>query len=95
MTMKKAIISALLFSALSLAVQAQSLILPDLLKGDIVLQQKTEARIWGKAKPGAEVKVQTSWDNKVYKVKAASDSLWNVKVSTLEASYTPYSIQVS
>ena len=72
-----------------------SIILPDLLQGEIVLQQQTDARIWGKTEPGMEVTVHTPWNDCNYRVKAGADSLWSVKVATPTASYTPYDITVS
>lgn len=90
----KKIISILAFFALFSAASAQNLIIPDLLKGDIVLQQQTDARIWGKALPGAEVTVKTPWNDCNYRVVAGSDSLWNVKVATPRGSYTPYDIEI-
>lgn len=63
--------------------------------GDIVLQQQTEARLWGKAAPGSALLVETSWNGKSYEVVAGADSLWSVKVATPEAGYTPYCITFS
>ena len=85
------LLSSLLISSLAFG---QNIVLPDLLKGDIVLQQQTNARIWGKAKPAATVTVTTSWNGKSYTANAASDSLWAVKVETPEAGYTPYSVTI-
>lgn len=72
-----------------------SIILPDLLQGEIVLQQQTDARIWGKTEPGMEVTVHTPWNDCNYRAKAGADSLWSVKVATPSASYTPYDITIS
>lgn len=71
------------------------IILPDLLKGDVVLQQRTDARLWGKAAPGAELKVLTSWNGAEYETVAGADSLWFVSVATPEAGFTPYDITFS
>ena len=94
--MKKILFAATLtvISCLGLKAQ-QSIILPDLLQGEIVLQQQTDARIWGKAAPGAQITVNTSWNGRDYRVKAGADSLWSVKVRTPEASYTPYDIKIA
>ena len=72
-----------------------SIILPDLLQGEIVLQQQTDARIWGKTEPGMEVTVHTPWNDCNYRAKAGADSLWSVKVATPSSSYTPYEITIS
>ena len=71
------------------------IILPDLLKGDVVLQQRADARLWGKAAPGAELKVITSWNGAEYETVAGADSLWFISVATPEAGFTPYDITFS
>ena len=94
--MKKILFAATLAVVFCAGLHAQqSIILPDLLQGEIVLQQQTDARIWGKAAPGAQITVNTSWNGRDYRVKAGADSLWSVKVSTPEASYTPYDIKIA
>lgn len=94
--MKKFLFTATLAVVFCAGLHAQqSIILPDLLQGEIVLQQQTDARIWGKAAPGAQITVSTSWNGRDYRVKAGADSLWSVKVGTPEASYTPYDIKIA
>lgn len=61
----------------------------------MVLQQQTEAPIWGTADAGAAIKVKTSWDNRTYKCTAGKDGKWKVSVNTPAASYTNYSITIS
>ncbi|GHT59832.1 9-O-acetylesterase [Bacteroidia bacterium] len=61
---------------------------------NMVLQQKTEAPVWGKATPEKEVKITTSWNNQTYKVKADKAGKWMVKVNTPNAG-GPYSIVIS
>lgn len=61
----------------------------------MVLQQKTDAKIWGKADAGKTVTVTTSWNGKSYSAKAKSGGKWEVFVSTPEASYTNYTITVT
>ena len=66
--------------------------LPQILGDNMILQQNTEARLWGWAEPGKTVTVTTSWNTAVYTVKAANDGRWLVKVKTPAASYQPLSI---
>ncbi|MDR1764041.1 MAG: 9-O-acetylesterase [Dysgonamonadaceae bacterium] len=68
--------------------------LPKFFTDNMVLQRQTEAAIWGKAAPGKEVRVATSWNKKIYLVKAEASGRWLVKVSTPEAG-GPYSISIS
>jgi sialate O-acetylesterase len=57
----------------------------------MVLQQQSEARLWGWAKPKATVKVSTSW-NQMAETKAGKDGRWLLKVQTPAASYAPQTI---
>jgi sialate O-acetylesterase len=60
----------------------------------MVLQQQTEAAIWGWSDPGASVTVTTSWNKKKYSVKADAAGKWKLKVSTPVAG-GPYSVTIS
>lgn len=67
--------------------------LSHLIGDNMVLQQQTEARLWGWAKPGSEVKVTTSWSNRVVTVKTGKDGAWIAKTPmTPKASYEPLTI---
>ena len=44
--------------------------LPALFTDNMMLQQKSNAPIWGWAEKNANVTVKTSWDSKIYKTKA-------------------------
>ena len=68
--------------------------LPAIFGDHMVLQQKTEASIWGMADPGKTVTVKTSWDKKSYSVKSDREGHWLVKVKTPKAG-GPYSINIS
>jgi sialate O-acetylesterase len=68
--------------------------LPAVFGDNMVLQQKTDAAIWGKATSNKTVKVTTSWNKKNYTTKADSDGRWKVKVSTPDAG-GPYSVTIS
>lgn len=66
--------------------------LPSLICDNMMLQQQTEARLWGKASPSSEVRISPSWSNETISCKADSEGRWSLIVSTPEASYTPYEI---
>ncbi len=66
--------------------------LPHMIGDNMVLQQNTEARLWGWDKPGKKVKVTPTWNNETYTAKTGDDGKWMVKVKTPAASYTEYSI---
>ena len=79
------------FATLALSAQAK-VRLPHLIGDNMVLQQQTEARLWGWAQPGKTVKVTTSWSSQTATAKAGKDGTWLVKVQTPKASYEPLSI---
>ncbi|WP_373330768.1 hypothetical protein [Salmonirosea aquatica] len=56
--------------------------LPSLVGDNMVLQQKTDVSLWGKAKVRATVEVIPSWNNKKYTTQAAADGSWRLKVPT-------------
>ena len=66
--------------------------LPHILGDNMILQQNTEASLWGWDKPGTTVEVTTSWSGKKYSAKTGKDGKWAIKVQTPKASYTPLSI---
>ena len=83
-----------LFTALiALTIGAQAKVrLPHLISDNMVLQQQTDARLWGWAEPGKTVKVTTSWSDQVATAKTDKNGEWLVKVKTPKASYEPLSI---
>ncbi len=68
--------------------------LPSVFGDNMVLQQKSEAAIWGTAAINSTVKISTSWNGKSYSVKAGSDGKWKVKVVTPVAG-GPYEVTIS
>ncbi len=68
--------------------------LPSIFGDNMVLQQQTQAAIWGKASANKAVRVTTSWNKKSYSAKADTDGNWKVKVSTPSAG-GPFSITIS
>ena len=87
--MRKVIFLLLLLCAASLQAKVR---LPHVIGDNMVLQQNTQARLWGWAKPGKTVKVSVSWSDITYSAKAGKDGKWLVSVATPAASYTPLSI---
>lgn len=79
--MRRSVFATIILVALSLSIQAQ-VKLASIFTSNMVLQQKTEAPVWGWDKPGKPVSVTTSWNNKTYKTTADNAGKWKVKVST-------------
>lgn len=53
------------------------IILPSFFSDNMVLQQKTEAAIWGWAKPNSTVQLTSSWNKKKHTVQADQAGKWN------------------
>lgn len=68
--------------------------LPAFFTNNMVLQQQTNAPIWGKAKPGQKVTVVSSWDNNKQIIVADVSGNWKVDFKT-PAAGGPFSITVS
>lgn len=91
--MKNKILALLSVILLSGSISAK-VELPKIFTDNMVLQQQTDAPIWGKATSGKEVKIVTSWDKKSYSVLAGSDGKWKTTVKTPKAG-GPYEISIS
>ena len=87
----KKILTMMVLVTLTMSVQAK-VRLPHLIGDNMVLQQQTEARLWGWAKPGRTVMVTTSWSDQKVWMKANAQGRWLVKVQTPKASYEPLTI---
>jgi hypothetical protein len=66
--------------------------LPHIIGDNMILQQNSEARLWGWDTPGKTVKVNVSWSKESYSAKTDSKGKWIVGVKTPKAGYTPLSI---
>lgn len=87
----------LFFSAIAclLATAAQATItLPSVFSDNMVLQQKTEAAIWGKTTGDRPVMLLTSWNKKKYSVLPDMYGRWKINVST-PAFGGPYTISMT
>ncbi len=90
----KALLLALLFITLKPVNTLAAITLPWFFSNNMVLQQKTDAAIWGWAKAGSNVALTTSWNNKKYNTTAGADGKWKLKVATPTAG-GPYSITIT
>jgi len=89
----KFILPALLFMLTIFAAKAQVRLAP-LFTDNMVLQQQTDAPVWGKAKPNQQITVVSSWDKKKQTVTADKNGKWKAVLTTPKAG-GPYTITVS
>ena len=69
--------------------------LPSQVGDYMVLQQNTEASLWGWAPKGRTVTVSPSWSGDRYSVKADEDGFWKIAVPTPEGSFEEKTITIS
>ena len=87
---KKVLLFAMLVAAAS-TVQAK-VRLPHLVSDNMVIQQQTDVRLWGWAKPGKKVTATVSWSDQQASAKADKEGRWLLTVKSPKASYEPLSI---
>lgn len=68
--------------------------LPSIIGSHMVLQQKSEVKIWGWCDPGEKIKLSTSWDTLTYNTIGSSNAKWNVTIKT-PAAGGPYTLTIS
>lgn len=68
--------------------------MPPLFTDNMVIQQKTDAPIWGTAKAGKKVSITTSWNNTTVSTTADSKGFWRTTLRTPQAG-GPYTITIS
>ena len=91
--MKRIALIVLALSAAAMPLGAR-VSLPFFFCDHMVLQQQTEAPLWGKASPGATVTVTGSWDGRSVSARAGSDGSWRLAIPTPEAG-GPYVIRIT
>lgn len=87
--MRKLFLLTALFAAATTI--SAKVVLPKIFASGMVMQQQTNANLWGEAKADATVKIATSWNKKTVSVKAGNDGKWTAKIQT-PAAGGPYSI---
>lgn len=92
--MKAKIILPIFFSIVTFfCVQAQVKVAP-IFTDNMVLQQKVDAPIWGKAKADQKVTIVSSWDKKTQEAVADKTGKWEAMLTTPQAG-GPYVITIS
>jgi sialate O-acetylesterase len=90
--MKKSIAAFLAVSFLVQSVAAFAAIrLPAVISSSMVLQQRSDARLWGWSEPGEKIFVTTSWNGRIDSVVASGNAVWEINVPT-PAAGGPYTI---
>ena len=91
--MKKTLIIICLL--LSGALASAQIVLPSQIGDYMVLQQQTQAQLWGWAPAGSTVTVTVSWDKAKYSAKAGADGAWKMTVATPEGSFAEQTVTIA
>jgi sialate O-acetylesterase len=67
--------------------------LPNVLSSNMVLQQRSQANLWGWCEPGEKIKIVASWNDKVDSVTGSRDGRWKFTLPT-PAAGGPYTITI-
>jgi len=89
--MKKVV--ALFLHTCFLYIAHATVTLPSVIGSNMVLQQKSEVKIWGWGNPLEKVEVTTSWDNATTSMVVTPDANWHVTLHTPSAG-GPYTITI-
>ena len=90
------LVAFLMFFYLCISLTLAKVKLPTILGDNLVLQQQTNASLWGYASPGHDVVITTSWDHsKKYRTKADKQGKWKIKIAVYEATTEPQEITIS
>jgi sialate O-acetylesterase len=73
--------------------EPSDVVLPSLIGDNMLLQQKTDIRIWGKASPGHKIEVSASW-NAYGSAVSGKDGKWSVIMPSPEAG-GPFTITIA
>ncbi|MDF2193493.1 sialate O-acetylesterase [Paraflavitalea sp. CAU 1676] len=68
--------------------------LPSVISDGMVLQQRADVALWGKANNNARIIITTSWNDKTYTTKATASGDWRLLVKTVGAG-GPFTISLS
>lgn len=92
--MKRAALAAAILAA-GLSAEA-AIELPEIIGDNMVLQQRSDARIWGWATPGATVEATASWapGAKAVTATAGADSLWVMSLPVPGATAEPQTLRL-
>lgn len=83
-----------LFFVFALQSIQANVVLPAIFGSGMVLQQKENVSVWGKAKVNSTLLITTSWNAKTYTVKVSGNGSWETKIVTPVAG-GPYSITLN
>ncbi|MFN5421821.1 MAG: sialate O-acetylesterase, partial [bacterium] len=67
--------------------------LPSIIGSHMVLQQKSDVKLWGWSAPAENIVISTSWDTTTYKLTATNGATWSATIKT-PAAGGPHTITI-
>ncbi len=92
MNKKFILLCALVWAA---ATTHAAITLPEIIGDQMVLQQNTQVKLWGKAKANTQVTIKASWSTQPVVVKSDGEGRWLASIQTPKASYDTRTITLS
>lgn len=92
--MKHKILTSLLTLLYASTIMAK-VTLPEIIGNDMVLQQSTQVKLWGKSLPNKQIEIVTSWNPHVVTTLSDKKGDWEISIATPKGSYTPHTIEIS
>lgn len=89
------IIAICIFSLFSVSKSYAAITLPSLFTNGVILQQNSNASVWGWATAGNTITIRPSWNNQTYTAIADTEGNWKTKIETPAGSNTAYTITFS
>ena len=93
--MKKTVFLSLLAGWFCAGDTTAKIVLPEIVGDNMVLQQQTDARIWGTAEAGATVSAKASWLAQAVETKADKNGQWQLLLKTPAAEKREHQIVLS
>ena len=90
--MKRILATLAALAGIMAAAQAQTLRLAHIFSDHMVLQQQTQAPVWGWGKPGSTVTL--TWEGKTLKARVQADGTWRTALPTGAADGVPRTLKV-
>ena len=90
--MKRILATLAALTGIMAAAQAQTLRLAHIFSDHMVLQQQTQAPVWGWGKPGSTVTL--TWEGKTLKARVQADGTWRTALPTGAADGVPRTLKV-
>lgn len=90
--MKALMILLIAFGLTNAQVNNNQIFMPSIFSDNMVLQQKSDVPIWGKARPNTKVKIKTTWKKSAETI-ADKEGNWIVKIKTPKAG-GPYEMKI-